>query len=87
MENFTELYASIKPTEQSRPYFEIMYQIIDKLTKQQNFDLYSNKMILDLLQIQERLPIQDREKISNIILENLKLHETNPEQTKEEIKN
>ena len=38
------------------------------------------------LQIQERLPVQDRENISNIILENLKLHETNPEQTKEEIK-
>ena len=86
MDNFTELYASITPTEQSRPYFEIMYKIIDKLTKQPNFDLFNNKMILDLLQIQERLPVQDRENISNIILENLKLHETNPEQTKEEIK-
>lgn len=87
MEDFTELYASVTPSEHSRQDFELMYRILYKITNQEGFDLYNNKMILDLLQIKERLPKQNQEMISGIILGNLKLYGTDSEQIKREIKN
>jgi len=85
MQKFNEMYTIVRVDDFSNINFEFAYKYLNLSTAKKEFNIFNNQAVADLLQIVERLPEKNREKIHTIINKNFDFDNVNLVEVRERV--